>query len=65
MTTPKRTPREELLTTLSEEERASLAPLSEATIQKAVVEGERDRVAVRSSTGAPSRPSSRPFRRGA
>jgi hypothetical protein len=46
MTTPKRTPREELLVTLSEEERRALAPLSEATIRKAVAEGEQDRAAV-------------------
>lgn len=46
MTTPKRTPREELLTTLSAEERAALVPLSESTIRTAIAEGERDRVAV-------------------
>ena len=46
MTTPKRTAREELLTTLSEQERAAISPLSESTIRKAVAEGERDREAV-------------------
>jgi hypothetical protein len=50
MTTPKRTPREELLTTLSDEERAALVPLSASTIRKAVAEGERDCAAV--SVGA-------------
>ena len=54
MTTPKRTPREELLTTLSEQERAAIAPLSEATIRKAVAEGERDRQAVSEGEQVPT-----------
>ena len=54
MTTPKRTPREELLTTLSEQEREAIAPLSDATIRKVVAQGERDREAVSAGEQLPS-----------
>ena len=46
MPAPTRTLREQLLTTLPEQERNAIAPLSDATIKKAVAQGERDREAV-------------------
>jgi hypothetical protein len=53
MPAPKRTPREELLTTLSLQEREAVAPPSDATIQKVVAEGERDREAVSAGEQVP------------
>lgn len=65
MTSPKRTPREQLLTTLPEQEREAMAPLSDSTIREVVAEGERDYVIVKfgftsfCASGSSRRPASR------